>query len=109
MVTTIPAPSRFTALPDGQTPAATVVTSSSADSASRFSMAPRRAQGCPGPHPHRSSVMTTTSAPLQETGIADAIDDDGPAHPHAPIVGKIRLATLASASPQTTTPGRGPR
>jgi hypothetical protein len=108
MVTTIPAPSRFTALPDGQTPAATVVTSSSTDSASRLSMAPRRAQGCPGPHPHRSSVMTTTSA-LQETGIADAIDDDGLAHPHAPIVGKIRLATLASASPQTTTPGRGPR
>jgi hypothetical protein len=108
MVTTIPAPSRFTALPDGQTPAATVVTSSSTDSASRLSMAPR-AQGCPGPHPHRSSVMTTTSAPLQETGIADAIDDDGPAHPHAPIVGKIRLATLASASPQTTTAGRGPR
>jgi hypothetical protein len=35
MVTTIPAPSRFTALPGGQTPAATVVTSSSTDSASQ--------------------------------------------------------------------------
>jgi hypothetical protein len=72
-------------------------------------MAPRRAQGCPGPHPRRSSVMTRTSAPVQETGIADAIDDDGPAHLHAPIVGKIRLATPASASPQTTTAGRRPR
>jgi hypothetical protein len=108
-VTTIPSPGRFTALPDGQTPTATIVTSSSTDSASRLSMAPRRAQGCPGPHPHRSSMMTKTSAPLQETGIADAIDDDDPAHPHAPIVGKIRLATTASASPQTTTAGRRPR
>jgi hypothetical protein len=53
--------------------------------------------------------MTKTSAPLQETGIADAIDDDGPAHLHAPIVGKIRLATPASASPQKTTAGRRPR
>ena len=108
MVTTIPVPGRFTALPDGQTPAATVVTSSSTDSASRLSMAPRRAR-LSWPAPHRSSVMTKTSAPLQETGIADAIDDDGPAHPHAPIVGKIRLATPASASPQTTTAGRRPR
>jgi hypothetical protein len=52
--------------------------------------------------------MTNTSA-LQETGIADAINDDGPAHLHAQIVGKIRLATTAPASPQTTTAGRGPR
>jgi acyl-CoA hydrolase len=78
-VTTTPASDRFTALPDDETLAATVVAleehGSSVDvvddvDAAREAVLARI--------PQRASVMTNTSVTLQETGIADAIDDGGP-------------------------------
>src|SRR5919106_329917 len=62
-----PAEARFTALPDEEELAATVV----ADlGAAREAVLARIPEG--------SSVMTNTSVTLQETGIAAAIDDSGP-------------------------------
>jgi acyl-CoA hydrolase len=73
------APDRFTALPDDQTLAATVV----ALEEHGFSVevvddldAARKA--VLARIPAGSSVMTNTSVTLQETGIADAINDGGP-------------------------------
>jgi len=78
-VSTAQAPNRFTALPDDRTLAATVVALEehgfSVDvvddlDAAREAVLDRIPEG--------SSVMTNTSVTLQETGIADAIDDGGP-------------------------------
>jgi acyl-CoA hydrolase len=78
MTTTLPA-DRFTALPDDQTLAATVVALEehgfSVDvveglDAAREAVLARIPKG--------SSVMTNTSVTLQETGIADAINGGGP-------------------------------
>jgi acyl-CoA hydrolase len=78
-VTTTYAPDRFTTLPDDQTLAATVVALEehgfSVDvvddlDAARKAVLARIPEG--------STVMTNTSVTLQETGIADAINDGGP-------------------------------
>jgi len=78
-MSTIHAAEQFTALPDDQTLAATVVALEehgfSVDvvdglDAARDAVLARIPQG--------SSVMTNTSVTLQETGIADAINDGGP-------------------------------
>jgi hypothetical protein len=78
-VTTTHAPERFTALPDDQTLAATVVALEehgfSVDvvddlDAAREAVLARIPKG--------SSVMTNTSVTLEETGIAEAINDGGP-------------------------------
>jgi acyl-CoA hydrolase len=78
-MTVTDAPDRFTALPDEQTLAATVVALEEhgfsvevADNlgAARTAALARIPQG--------SSVMTNTSVTLEETGIADAINDGGP-------------------------------
>jgi len=78
-LTTTQAPDRFTTLPDDQTLASAVV----ALEEHGFSVevvddpdAARRA--VLSRIPHGSSVMTNTSVTLQETGIADAINDGGP-------------------------------
>jgi acyl-CoA hydrolase len=72
-------PNRFTALPDDQTLAATVVALEEHGfsvevvddlDAARDAVLARIPEG--------SSVMTNTSITLQETGIADAINDGGP-------------------------------
>jgi acyl-CoA hydrolase len=77
-MTPVEASDRFTALPDEQTLAATVVALEEHGSsvevadgldAAREAVLARIPQG--------SSVMTNTSVTLQETGIADAIDDPG--------------------------------
>ena len=79
MTSTTPATDSYTALPDDQTLAATVVALEehgfSVDvvddlDAARTTVLARIPEG--------SSVMTNTSVTLQETGIADAINDDGP-------------------------------
>src|SRR5919106_5892919 len=62
-----PAEARFTALPDEEELAATVVDDLDA---AREAVLARIPEG--------SSVMTNTSVTLQETGIAEAIDDGGP-------------------------------
>jgi hypothetical protein len=78
-VTTIHAPARFTALPDHQTLDATVVALEEHGfsveivddlDAAREAVLARIPEG--------SSVMTNTSVTLQETGIAEAINGDGP-------------------------------
>jgi acyl-CoA hydrolase len=78
-VSTTHAPGRFTTLPDDETLAATVVALEEhgfsvdiADDldAARNAVLARLPQG--------TSVMTNTSVTLQETGIADAINDGGP-------------------------------
>src|SRR3984893_9794635 len=78
-MTTTEAPDRYTALPDDQTLASAVV----ALEEHGFSVevvddldAARRA--VLARIPHGSSVMTNTSVTLAETGIADAINGDGP-------------------------------
>jgi acyl-CoA hydrolase len=79
MPQTTPSPDRFTALPDEQTLAATVVALEEHGSsvevvddldAAREAVLARVPEG--------ASVMTNTSVTLQETGIADAINDGGP-------------------------------
>jgi acyl-CoA hydrolase len=78
-MSTIATPDRFTTLPDEQTLAATVT----ALEEHGFSvevvddLAAAR-QTVLARIPHGSSVMTNTSVTLQETGIADAINDGGP-------------------------------
>ena len=78
-MTTIHAPARFTALPDSQTLDATVVALEEHGfsveivddlDAAREAVLARIPEG--------SSVMTNTSVTLQETGIAEAINGDGP-------------------------------
>lgn len=78
-VSTTQAPDRFTALPDDQTLAATVVALEEHGfsvevvddlDAAREAVLARIPEG--------SSVMTNTSVTLEETGIADAINDGGP-------------------------------
>jgi hypothetical protein len=78
-VSTTQAPDRFTALPDDVTLASTVVALEEhgfsvevVDSleAARAAVLARI--------PHGSTVMTNTSVTLQDTGIADAINDGGP-------------------------------
>jgi acyl-CoA hydrolase len=78
-VSTTQAPDRFTALPDDQTLASTVVALQEHGfsvegvddlDAARAAVLARIPQG--------SSVMTNTSVTLQETGIANAINDGGP-------------------------------
>jgi acyl-CoA hydrolase len=78
-LSTIRASDRFTALPDEKTLAATVVALEehgfsvevvSDLDAARHAVLARI--------PHGSSVMTNTSVTLQQTGIADAINDGGP-------------------------------
>src|SRR2546422_217614 len=78
-MSTIPASDRFTALPDDQTLAATVVALEEHGSsvevvddldAAREAVLARIPEG--------SSVMTNTSVTLDETGIADAINNGGP-------------------------------
>jgi acyl-CoA hydrolase len=73
------APDRFTALPDDETLEATVVALEehgfSVDVVDHFDAARRAVLAL---IPEGASVMTNTSVTLQETGIADAIDDGGP-------------------------------
>jgi hypothetical protein len=78
-MTTTHAPNRFTTLPDEQTLAATTVALEEHGfsvevvddlAAAREAVLARIPEG--------SSVMTNTSVTLQETGIADAINDGGP-------------------------------
>jgi hypothetical protein len=78
-VTTTHASDRFTALPDDQTLAATVVALEehgfSVDVVDDLDAAREAVLAL---IPEGSSVMTNTSVTLQETGIADAINDGGP-------------------------------
>jgi acyl-CoA hydrolase len=73
------APDRFTALPDEQTLAGTVVALEehgfSVEVAGDLAAA---REAVLARIPEGSSVMTNTSVTLQETGIADAINDGGP-------------------------------
>src|SRR6476620_8113603 len=78
-MTTVQQPDRFTTLPDEQTLAATVVALEEHGfsvevvddfDAARAAVLARIPEG--------ASVMTNTSVTLQETGIADAINDGGP-------------------------------
>jgi acyl-CoA hydrolase len=78
-MTTTDVSDRFTALPDDQTLAATVV------ALEEHGFSVQVADGLDAAReavlaliPHGSSVMTNTSVTLQETGIADAINDGGP-------------------------------
>jgi len=78
-MSTIHASDRFTALPDDQTLAATVVALEehgfSTDVVDDLDTARKAVLA----HiPEGSSVMTNTSVTLEETGIADAINDGGP-------------------------------
>ena len=76
---TIPASDRFSTLPDNQTIAATVVALEehgfSVEVVDDFDAARAAVLAL---IPEGSSVMTNTSVTLQETGIADSIDDGGP-------------------------------
>ena len=78
-MSTTQTPNRFTALPDEQTLAATVTALEEHGfsvevvddlDAARHAVLTRI--------PHGSSVMTNTSVTLQQTGIADAVNDGGP-------------------------------
>ena len=78
-MSTTQTPSRFAALPDEQTLAATVIALEEHGfsvevvddlEAARHAVLTRI--------PHGSSVMTNTSVTLQQTGIADAVNDGGP-------------------------------
>jgi hypothetical protein len=78
-MSTITTPDRFTTLPDEQTLAAAVT----AVGEHGFSLEvvddlDAAQQAVLARIPHGSSVMTSTSVTLQETGIADAINDGGP-------------------------------
>jgi hypothetical protein len=70
---------RFTALPDDQALAATVVAlEEHGFSVEVVDGLDAAREAVLGRIPHGSSVMTNTSVTLQETGITDAINDDGP-------------------------------
>jgi acyl-CoA hydrolase len=73
------APDRFTALPDEQTLAATVVALEEHGFSVEVADNPGAARTAALARiPRGSSVMTNTSVTLTETGIADAINDSGP-------------------------------
>ena len=78
-MTTTPASDRFTTLPDDETLAATVVALEehgfSVEVVDDFDAA---REDVLARIPDGSSVMTNTSVTLEETGIADAINDGGP-------------------------------
>jgi hypothetical protein len=78
-MTTTPASDRFTALPDDETLEATVVALEehgfSVEVVDDFDAA---REAVLARIPDGSSVMTNTSVTLEETGIADAINDGGP-------------------------------
>jgi hypothetical protein len=78
-VTAAHAPDRFTTLPDDQTLSATVVAleehGSSVEVVDDFDAA---REAVLARIPEGSSVMTNTSVTLEETGIANAINNDGP-------------------------------
>jgi hypothetical protein len=77
-MSTIHASDRFTALPDDQTLAATVVAlEEHGFSVEVVDGLDAARQAVLARIPERSSVMTNTSVTLQETGIADAINDGG--------------------------------
>jgi acyl-CoA hydrolase len=70
---------RFTALPDDQTLAATVVAlEEHGFSVEVVDGLDAALKAVLARIPHGSSVMTNTSVSLQETGIADAVNDGGP-------------------------------
>jgi hypothetical protein len=70
---------RFTALPDDQALTATVVAlEEHGFSVEVVDGLDAAREAVLGRIPHGSSVMTNTSVTLQETGITDAINDDGP-------------------------------
>jgi LUD domain len=79
-LTTTTAPGRFTALPDDQTLAATVVAlEEHGFSVEVVDDLDAARQVVLARIPHGSTVMTNTSVTLQETGIADAVNNaDGP-------------------------------
>jgi hypothetical protein len=78
-MSTIATPDRFTTLPDEQTLASAVTALEehgfSVEVVDDFDAA---RQAVLARIPHGSSVMTNTSVTLQETGIADAVNDGGP-------------------------------
>src|ERR1700737_2632569 len=78
-MSTTDAPNRFTALPDRDALAATVVALEehgfSVEVVDDFDAA---REAVLARIPEGSSVMTNTSVTLQDTGIADAINDGGP-------------------------------
>jgi hypothetical protein len=78
-VTAAHAPDRFTTLPDDQTLSATVVAleehGSSVEVVDDFDAA---REAVLARIPEGSSVMTNTSVTLEETGIANAVNNDGP-------------------------------
>jgi LUD domain len=97
-VTTAPVSDRFTALPDDQTLAATVIALEEHGSsvevvddldAAREAVLARIPQG--------SSVMTNTSVTLEETGIAAAINDGGP---YDAVRNKLMALDFATQLPQ---------
>jgi 2-polyprenyl-6-methoxyphenol hydroxylase-like FAD-dependent oxidoreductase len=77
-VTTTTTPGRFTTLPDGQTLASTVTAlEEHGFSVEVVDDLDAARQAILARIPRGSSVMTNTSATLQEAGIADAINDSG--------------------------------
>jgi len=78
-MSTTHAPDRFTALPDDQELAATVVALEEHGFSVEVADDPDAARAAVLARiPEGSSVMTNTSVTLEETGIADAINDGGP-------------------------------
>jgi len=93
-MSTTQTPNRFTALPDEQTLAATVTALEEHGfsvevvddlEAARHAVLTRI--------PHGSSVMTNTSVTLQQTGIADAVNDGGPYDSARVKMGALDFAT----------------
>jgi acyl-CoA hydrolase len=93
-MSTMQTPHRFTALPDGQTLTETVVALEehgfSVDVVDDLDGA---REAVLARIPEGSTVMTNTSVTLQETGIAAAIDDDGPY-----VSARARMSTLDYAT-----------
>jgi hypothetical protein len=78
-MSTTQTPSRFAALPDEQTLAATVTALEEHGFSVEVVDDPEAARHAVLTRiPHGSSVMTNTSVTLQQTGIADAVNDGGP-------------------------------
>src|SRR4030081_2285157 len=78
-MSTTDAPNRFTTLPDDETLAETVVALEEHGFSVEVIDDPDAArEAVLARIPEGSSVMTNTSVTLQETGIADAINDGGP-------------------------------
>ena len=107
IVSTTHTPDRFTTLPDEQTLAATVVALEEHGfsvevvddlDAAREAVLARIPEG--------SSVMTNTSVTLQETGIADAIDDGGPYESARNKMFALDFATQAAGDEGDRRPAR---